>query len=52
MKLDVKCNVKNCKYWADGDQCVADSIYVIGSHGSRKADNVEETACKTFELRD
>jgi len=52
MELDVKCNVENCKYWADGDQCVADSIYVIGPHGSRKADDVEETACKTFEHRE
>ena len=52
MKLEVKCNVVNCKYWAEGDECVADSIYVIGPHGRRKADDVEETACKTFELRE
>lgn len=52
MILDVKCNVKNCKYWADGDQCVAESIYVIGPHGRRKADTVEETACRTFEHRE
>ncbi|MFS0779253.1 DUF1540 domain-containing protein [Neobacillus sp. 3P2-tot-E-2] len=52
MKLEVKCNVVNCKYWAEGDQCVADSIYVIGPHGSRKADTVEETACRTFEHRE
>ncbi|MFZ7942721.1 MULTISPECIES: DUF1540 domain-containing protein [Bacillaceae] len=47
MKLNVKCNVENCKYWAEGDQCVADSIYVIGLHGEVAAD-VEDTACKTF----
>jgi hypothetical protein len=52
MNLEVKCNVKNCTYWADGDQCVADSIYVIGPHGSRMAVSVEETACKTFEHRE
>ncbi len=50
MELEVKCNVENCKYWAEGDRCVADSIYVIGLHG-REAENVEETACKTFEHR-
>ncbi len=51
MKLEVKCNVENCKYWAEGDQCLADSIYVIGLHGE-KAANVQETACKTFEQRE
>lgn len=50
MKLEVKCNVESCKYWAEGDQCIADSIYVIGLNG-REAANVEETACKTFEQR-
>ncbi|MFJ5716041.1 DUF1540 domain-containing protein [Neobacillus sp. NPDC093127] len=50
MKLEVKCNVENCEYWAKGDQCIADSIYVIASNG-READNVEETACKTFKKR-
>jgi hypothetical protein len=51
MKIEVKCNVENCKYWAEGDECVADSIFVIGEHG-RTADNEEETACKTFEKRE
>ena len=51
VKLEVKCNVENCKYWAEGDQCLADSIYVIGLHGE-KAANVQETACKTFEQRE
>ncbi|MGG5252520.1 DUF1540 domain-containing protein [Neobacillus sp. SM06] len=51
MKLEVKCDVENCKYWAHGDQCVADSIYIIGLHGE-KAANVGETACKTFEHRE
>ncbi|WP_230137711.1 DUF1540 domain-containing protein, partial [Peribacillus frigoritolerans] len=27
MKLEVLCNVENCTYWAEGNQCVADSIY-------------------------
>ncbi|CEG25759.1 DUF1540 domain-containing protein [Bacillus sp. B-jedd] len=51
MKIEVKCNVENCKYWAEGDECVADSIYVIAQTG-REAANVEETACKTFEHRE
>ena len=51
MKIEVKCNVENCKYWAEGDECVADSIFVIGEHG-RTAESVEETACKTFEKRE
>ncbi|MGE7907213.1 DUF1540 domain-containing protein [Peribacillus sp. NPDC094092] len=50
MKLEVLCNVENCTYWAEGNQCVADSIYVVGLDNN-DADNVEETACKTFELR-
>ncbi|WP_174727431.1 DUF1540 domain-containing protein [Mesobacillus harenae] len=50
MATEVLCNVENCKYWAEGDKCVADSIFVIGEH-SREAANVEETACKTFERR-
>lgn len=51
MATEVLCSVEDCKYWAKGDKCVADSIYVIGPHGSREADSVEETACKTFEHR-
>ncbi|MCQ6282654.1 DUF1540 domain-containing protein [Bacillus sp. EB600] len=51
MKLEVRCNVDNCKYWAKGDQCNADSIFVIGLHG-REAANVDETACKTFKERE
>ncbi|MBM7649911.1 hypothetical protein JOC78_002895 [Bacillus ectoiniformans] len=48
MSIEVLCNVDNCKYWAKGDKCVADKISVIGLQG-RKADDMEETACKTFE---
>ncbi|RFU61788.1 DUF1540 domain-containing protein [Peribacillus glennii] len=51
MGIEVLCNVENCKYWAEGDKCIADSIYVIGERG-RVAGNVEETACKTFEHRE
>jgi Domain of Unknown Function (DUF1540) len=51
MATEVLCNVENCKYWDDGDKCVADSIYVIGEDG-REAANVMETACKTFEERE
>ncbi|WP_081772893.1 DUF1540 domain-containing protein [Bacillus sp. EB01] len=51
MKIEVKCDVENCKYWAEGDQCVADSIMVIAHHDNEAA-NVMETACKTFEHRE
>ncbi|WP_425311016.1 DUF1540 domain-containing protein [Fictibacillus nanhaiensis] len=47
MATEVLCNVENCKYWEEGDKCVADSIYVIGEDG-REAGNVMETACKMF----
>ena len=50
MQVEVLCNVENCKYWAKGDKCVANSIYVIGENG-RASDSVVETACKTFEHR-
>ena len=50
MARDVLCDVVNCKYWAEGDRCVADQIYVIGLHG-KKADDVDETGCKTFEQK-
>ncbi|MCM3664588.1 DUF1540 domain-containing protein [Mesobacillus subterraneus] len=48
MKIEVKCEVENCKYWAEGDQCVADSILVVANTG-RQAANERETICDTFE---
>jgi len=45
---DVLCEVNNCTYWGDGNQCHADAIYVVSRKGD-KASTSEETDCKTFE---
>jgi len=47
MAVDVLCEVNNCVYWAKGNNCEADQIYVV-SHTGNKASNQEETDCKTF----
>lgn len=49
MAQDVLCEVNNCKYWAQGNQCDANAIYVV-SHSGKQANNQEETDCKTFEV--
>ncbi|WP_084822378.1 DUF1540 domain-containing protein [Bacillus sp. SA1-12] len=51
MAQDVLCEVNNCHYWAKGNKCSADAIYVV-SHAGKKADNSEETDCKTFKPSD
>ncbi|GAE95154.1 hypothetical protein JCM21714_4365 [Gracilibacillus boraciitolerans JCM 21714] len=48
MAKDVKCEVNNCKFWAEGNRCHADIIYVV-SHNGKSAANVKETDCQTFE---
>ncbi len=48
MAVDVLCEVNNCVYWANGNKCAADQIYVV-SHTGHEASNQEETDCKTFE---
>ncbi|RBW68822.1 DUF1540 domain-containing protein [Bacillus taeanensis] len=48
MAKDVLCEVNNCTYWKQGNQCTADSIYVI-SHSGKQASESAETDCKTFE---
>ncbi|WP_186576574.1 DUF1540 domain-containing protein [Aquibacillus kalidii] len=48
MAQDVLCEVSNCKYWANGNKCKADAIYVV-SHRGKRAANQEETDCQTFE---
>jgi len=50
MARDVLCEVNSCKYWAAGNQCSASSIYVVNNRNS-KANNSEETDCKTFESK-
>lgn len=41
----VTCVVDTCKYWDDGDVCIADSIEVTG----RDAKECQTTNCETFE---
>jgi hypothetical protein len=48
MAQDVLCEVNNCVYWKQGNQCSATKIYVV-SHTGKQADNAKETDCKTFE---
>ncbi|MDR7000459.1 DUF1540 domain-containing protein [Neobacillus niacini] len=48
MAQDVLCEVNNCTYWAKGNKCSAEQIYVV-SHKGKTADNIQETDCKTFE---
>jgi hypothetical protein len=48
MAKDVLCEVNNCSYWANGDKCSADQIYVV-SHTGKKAESQKETDCKTFD---
>lgn len=51
MAKDVLCEVNNCQYWAKGNHCSADRIYVVSNSGET-ADNSRETDCKTFEPAD
>ncbi len=33
----VKCSVENCEYWAEGNNCVAETIMIeINSHAEKK----------------
>jgi hypothetical protein len=43
----VTCIVDTCKYWADGDLCVADQIFVSGN----EATECQSTNCDTFANR-
>lgn len=47
MAQDVLCEVNNCKFWAVGNKCSADKIYVVSSKGKEASDSAE-TDCKTF----
>ncbi|MBS4025838.1 MAG: DUF1540 domain-containing protein [Clostridia bacterium] len=46
MAKDVKCEVNSCSFWAQGNGCNADSIYVVAN--SQQARTSDETDCKTF----
>ena len=50
MAQDVLCEVNNCKFWANGNKCSAEAIYVV-SHKGKHASTTEETDCKTFRSR-
>lgn len=47
MAKDVLCEVSNCFFWADGNQCSAEQIYVVNQTGDH-ADSSKGTDCKTF----
>ncbi|OXB90609.1 MULTISPECIES: DUF1540 domain-containing protein [Geobacillus] len=47
MAKDVLCEVRNCHYWAEGNRCSAEAIYVV-SHTGKMASDSTETDCKTF----
>ncbi|MEK3807506.1 DUF1540 domain-containing protein [Metabacillus sp. SLBN-84] len=51
MPREVRCEVNNCEYWGNGNQCTADAIYVV-SHRGDTASRSEETDCKTFKPHD
>ncbi|MBS4216721.1 DUF1540 domain-containing protein [Bacillus sp. FJAT-49711] len=50
MADDVLCEVENCHYWAKGNRCSADQIYVV-SHTGKKAETEQETDCQTFKQK-
>ncbi|WP_438316455.1 DUF1540 domain-containing protein [Sporosarcina sp. FA9] len=43
----ILCEVHNCKYWGEGNNCHADVIYVVSQKGNH-ASHSDETDCKTF----
>ena len=52
MAVDVLCEVNNCTFWASGNKCDADRIYVVATSAKNEASNSEETDCKTFQKKD
>ncbi|OEH91528.1 DUF1540 domain-containing protein [Bacillus solimangrovi] len=48
MAQDVLCEVRNCSFWKNGNNCSASEIYVV-SHSGNQANNQHETDCKTFD---
>ncbi len=45
------CEVNNCHYWKQGNNCGAEAIYVV-SHAGNMASDSYETDCKTFKPQD
>lgn len=52
MAVDVLCEVNNCTFWASGNKCDADRIYVVATSTGNEASNSEETDCKTFQKKE
>jgi len=50
MAKDVLCEVENCHFWAKGNLCSANQIYVV-SHTGKKAETEQETDCQTFKQK-
>jgi hypothetical protein len=57
----VKCNVSNCTYWGQGNNCMADAILVeIDAHSNSvgmsnhqdTAGQSAETCCHTFQSKE
>ncbi|MFC4302673.1 DUF1540 domain-containing protein [Cohnella boryungensis] len=50
MAKDVRCEVNSCRYWADENQCRAETIFIT-KHIASEAANSVETDCGTFETK-
>ncbi|SDW26301.1 protein of unknown function [Marininema mesophilum] len=49
MPKGVQCEVDTCTYWAEGNNCDATQIMVVGH--TQKPHDSEETDCDTFESK-
>lgn len=50
MPENVLCEVNNCTFWGEGNNCNAEEIYVVSYHG-KKAEEQKETDCNTFQKK-
>jgi len=50
MAMDVLCEVNSCSFWASGNKCDANQIYIVAN--KKVASNSEETDCKTFNKKE
>lgn len=44
MAQDVLCEVNNCKFWANGNKCSADAIYVVSHKGNKHLQRKKQIA--------
>ncbi|MFJ8237623.1 DUF1540 domain-containing protein [Ureibacillus sp. NPDC094379] len=49
MAFDVLGEVNSCSFWASGNKCDANQIYVVAN--KKEASNSEETDCKPFQKK-